>query len=117
MLWSNTSLGILLRWWHSNKQQAGRGNVGKTAMEDLPILNISSLTKTQLAKAVEIFDETCEKHLQPLHEMNKDPVRKELDDRFAHDVLGVPNTILQPDGPMDLLRKKLAQEPSVRGNK
>lgn len=117
VLWANTSLGILLRWWHSNKQQAGRGNVGKTAMEDLPILNIAALTPTQLAKAVEIFDETCGKPLLPLHEMDKDPVRKELDDRFAREVLGVPNTILQPDGAMDLLRRKLAQEPSIRGNK
>lgn len=117
VLWANTSLGMLLRWWHSNKQQAGRGNVGKTAMEDLPILNIAALTNTQLTTAVKIFDETCEKALLPLHEIDKDPVRKELDDRFAHDVLGVPNTILQPDGPMDLLRRKLAQEPSIRGNK
>jgi hypothetical protein len=117
VLWANTSLGMLLRWWHSNKQQAGRGNVGKTAMEDLPILNITALTAQQLAKAVEIFDETCDKALLPLHEIDKDPVRKELDGRFARDVLGVPNAILQPDGPMDLLRKKLAREPSIRGNK
>lgn len=25
VLWANTSLGLLLRWWHSNKQQSGRG--------------------------------------------------------------------------------------------
>ncbi|WP_348261014.1 hypothetical protein P8935_14520 [Telmatobacter sp. DSM 110680] len=117
VLWANTSLGMLLRWWHSNKQQAGRGNVGKTAMEDMPILNIGALTHAQLAKAVEIFDETCEKVLLPFHQIDEDPVRKELDDRFARDVLGVPNTILQPNGPMDLLRRKLAQEPSIRGNK
>jgi hypothetical protein len=24
VLWANTSLGMLLRWWHSNKQQSGR---------------------------------------------------------------------------------------------
>jgi hypothetical protein len=86
-------------------------------MEDLPILNISAFTQAQLATAVEIFDETCEKALLPLYEIDKDSVRKELDERFARDVLGVPDTILRPDGPMDLLRKKLAREPSIRGNK
>lgn len=117
VLWANTSLGILLRWWHSNREQAGRGNVVKTAMEDLPILNIAALTAQQLAKAVEIFDDTCEKALLPLHEIDKDPVRKELDERFARDVLGITSAILEPNGPMDLLRKKLAQEPSIRGKK
>jgi hypothetical protein len=117
VLWANTSFGILLRWWHSNKQQAGRGNVGKTSMEDLPILNIAALTAQQLAKAVEIFDDTCEKALLPIHEIDRDPVREELDGRFARDVLGAPSAILRPDGPLHLLRKKLAQEPSIRGNK
>src|SRR5260370_28620516 len=83
VLWANTSLGMLLRWWHSNKQQAGRGNVGKTAMESLPILNISALTAQQLERAVGIFNETCEKPLLPLHEIGEDLVRKELDERFA----------------------------------
>ena len=86
-------------------------------MEDLPILDIAARTQAQLAKALEIFGETCEKTLLPLHEIDKDPVRKELNDRFAPDVWGVPGTVLQPDGPMDLLRKKLAHEPSIRGNK
>ena len=25
VLWANTSLGMLLHWWHSNKQQSGKG--------------------------------------------------------------------------------------------
>ncbi len=117
VLWANTSLGMLLRWWHSNKQQAGRGNVGKTAMEDLPILNIAALTAQQLEEAVKIFDQTYEKALLPLHEIDKDPVRKELDERFARDVLGLPESILAPGGALQVLRMKLALEPSIRGNK
>jgi hypothetical protein len=117
VLWANTSLGMLLRWWHSNKQQAGRGNVGKTAMEGLPILNIAALSPLQLAKAVKIFDETCEKSLFPLHAIDKDPVRKELDEKFGRDVLSLPESVLAPNGPLELLRKKLAHEPSIRGAK
>jgi len=71
VLWGNTSLGMLLRWWHSNKQQAGRGNVGKTAMEGLPILNINALTAQQLEKGVKIFDETCESNFFPFTKLTK----------------------------------------------
>jgi hypothetical protein len=55
--------------------------------------------------------------LFPIHEIDKDPVRKELDERFAQEVLGLPEVLLQPGGPLDVLRMKLALEPSIRGNK
>lgn len=83
----------------------------------LPILNIAALTSRQLETAVKLFDEMCEKSLLPLHEIDKDSVRKELDERFAREVLGVPESMLKPDGALDVLRRKLAQEPSIRGNK
>ena len=53
----------------------------------------------------------------PFHEIDKDPVRKELDERFFHEVLGLPGKIIAPGGALDVLRMKLAQEPSIRGNK
>ena len=59
----------------------------------------------------------CYKLMLPIHEIDKDPVRKELDERFAREVLGVPESILQSGGALDVLRMKLAQEPAVRGNK
>lgn len=55
--------------------------------------------------------------LLPLHEIDKDPVRKELDERFGREVLGLPESILQLGGALEVLRMKLAQEPSIRGNK
>ncbi len=55
-LWANTSLGTLLRWWHSNKQQAGRGNIGKSALQTLPVLDVTSLNPNQLVEAVAMFD-------------------------------------------------------------
>jgi len=117
VLWANTTLGMFLRWWQSNKQQAGRGNVGKTAMEDLPILDVTTLSEKQLERAVKIFDEMCYKQMVPMHEIDKDPVRKELDERFAREVLGLPESVLAPGGALDVLRMKLALEPSIRGNK
>ena len=83
----------------------------------MPVMDVTALAPGQLQHSVELFDSLCYKSMLPLHEIDKDPVRKELDSRFACEVLGLPNAILQPDGPMDLLRRKLAQEPSIRGNK
>ena len=117
VVWANTSLGLLLRWWHSNKQQSGRGNIGKSTLQTLPVLDVGALTSQQLHKVVKMFDETCQKPLLPLHEMDKDSNRKELDERFGREVLGLPESMCQPGGALDVLRMKLAQEPSIRGNK
>ena len=37
--------------------------------------------------------------------------------RFCKEVLGLPAKILGDGGPLDLLRQKLAAEPSIRGGK
>lgn len=115
--WANTSLGMLLRWWHSNKQQSGRGNIGKSTLQTMPILDITALKPQALHKAAKLFDEMCQKPFLPLHEIDKDPVRKELDERFGREVLGFPQPMFQPGGALELLRMKLALEPSIRGNK
>ena len=67
--------------------------------------------------AVKIFDEMCHKQLLPIHEIDKDATRKELDERFGREVLTLPESMLQSGGALDVLRMKLAQEPSIRGNK
>jgi hypothetical protein len=115
--WGNTTLGLLLHWYHANKQQAGRGNIGRTALADLPVLDVTKLTAKQLKAAAKIFDDLKADHLLPFHELDKDPARKKLDERFAVEVLGMPIASVEPGGPIDLLRMKLAQEPSIRGGK
>jgi hypothetical protein len=117
VLWANTSLGLLLRWWHSNKQQPGRGSISKLALETLPVLDVTALTPSQIDWAVRIFDAMNGQQLLPLHEIDKDPVRKELDEQFARNVLGLAESILSQDGPLEILRMKLGREPSVRGQK
>jgi hypothetical protein len=117
VLWANTSLGLLLHWWHANKQQSGRGSVSKLALQTLPVLDVTALTPQQIGAAVQIFDAMSGQPLLPLHEMDKDPVRRELDERFARDVLGLAESILSQDGPLEMLRMKLSREPSVRGSK
>lgn len=117
VLWANTSLGLLLHWWYANKQQPGRGSMGKSALQDLPVLDVGALKPKQLANAVKVFDVMSKRPLLPLHEIDKDPVRREMDEKFALTVLDLPESIYKPGGPLELLRMKLSREPSIRGQK
>ena len=117
VLWSNTLLGLLMFWWHSSKQHPGRGILTKTTLGTLPILDVTALSDAQLAQAAQIFDETCQLPLKPLHELDIDENRKTLDRRFYGEVLGLPESILVDGGPLDILRQKLGREPSIRGSK
>jgi hypothetical protein len=117
VLWGNTTLGLLVHWWIANKQQAGRGNVTPNVLETLPILDVTALTDEQLKRAAKLFDEMCHKELLPIHEIDKDSARKELDESFGREVLGLPESLFAPGRPVEILRMKLAQEPSIRGNK
>jgi hypothetical protein len=85
--WVNTSLGLLLHWGHANKQQSGRGSIGKLALEGLPVHDVTSLAPAKLKIASAVFDEFCDKPLLPFHEIDHDPIRRELDDRFGREVL------------------------------
>ena len=49
--------------------------------------------------------------------MTKTPARAELDRRLLVDVLGLPESLCTENGPVDLLRRKLAREPQVHGGK
>ncbi len=117
VLWANSSLGLLMYWWHSSKQQPGRGSIPKLALQTLPILDVTTLNPDQLERAVQLFNETNQLPLKPLHELDKDENRKTLDRRFYGEVLGFPNSILADGGPLDILRQKLCREPSIRGSK
>ena len=117
VLWANTSLGLLLHWWHANKQQSGRGSIGKSMLQTLPTLDVTDLEPKLLAEAVKLFDAMSEQPLLPLHELNRDPIRRELDEAFARNILRLSEPILASGGPLELLRMKLSQEPSIRGSK
>jgi len=116
-LWGNSSFGLLLHWWYVNKQQAGRGRSGVASLPSMPILDVTKLSKGVLAKAVAIFDELKHKELRPVNEIAQDTVRAEIDTRLATEVLGFPPELVAPDGPLALLRLKLALEPSIAGSK
>ncbi len=113
-LWGNTTLGLLCYWWHSSRQQAGRGSMPITAMRSLPTLDVTKLSPAQLAKAEEIFEDMRDSQFLPANEAYRDNTRKELDHRVLIDMLGLPESILEP---LNLLRLKWCSEPSVHGGK
>ncbi|MCY4070524.1 MAG: hypothetical protein OXG60_04455 [Chloroflexi bacterium] len=117
VLWGNTLLALLMFWWHSSRQQPGRGVITKTTLASLPILDVAALSPEQLQRASQIFDDMKDMPLKPIHELDIDENRKTLDRRFYSEVLGLPESILADGGPLDILRKKLCREPSIRGSK
>ena len=74
VMWGNTILALLMFWWHSSKQQPGRGRLAKTG--SLPILDVTALSPEQLQHASQLFDETCQLPLKPIHELDQDENRK-----------------------------------------
>ena len=114
ILWENSSLGLLLFWWHSNRQQDGRGVTTISAIESLPILDLRALTDAQLTTAQEIFDEFRELELQPAYLADADANRALLDRRVVCDMLDFDESVYEG---VRMLAAKWCAEPSVHGGK
>ena len=114
-LWCNSSLGILLHWWVANKTQSGRGRTTVTGIPKMATFDMRTLTAKQVGVAMAAFEELRKRRFLPFDQIDEDPARAELDRRLLVDVLGLPETLVEPDGPVDLLRRKLAREPQIHG--
>ncbi len=110
-------MGIICYWWICGRQDSGRGTTSVTTIPDLPTLDLRALTDEQLAAAARIFEDMKHCPMLPVNQIDEDPVRAELDRRLLTEVLGLPEELCAKDGPMDLLRRKLAAEPSIHGGK
>ena len=113
-LWGNSTLGILMHWWHASLQHAGRGAISIRAAESLPILDLRALTDAQLSTAQEIFDEFRELELQPAYLADADANRALLDRRVVCDILGFDDAVYEG---VRMLAAKWRSEPSVHGGK
>ena len=116
-LWCNSTLGLLCHWWMANKTQAGRGCTTVTGIKMIPTLDVHALSEQQHAKAKRAFDELMNKQFLPFNQIDKDPARQDLDRLLLIEVLGLDPLLCRPDGPMGLLRRKLATEPQISGDK
>lgn len=113
-LWGNTTLGLLCYWWHSSRQQSGRGRMPISSIRTMRTLDVTALSPEQLAAAESIFDDMRAREFLPANQAYEDPARKELDYRVLIEMLRMPESVL---GPLDLLRLKWCSEPSVHGGK
>lgn len=114
LLWSNTTLGLLLFWWRGNRQQGGRTSLTGTGLEGLPVFDVRTLDTARLRVASSIFDDFAGKRFLPANEAYHDPTRKALDEAVLLHLLSLPPGTLEP---LDLLRLKWCAEPSVHGGK
>ena len=113
-LWGNSTLGLVSYWWHSSRQQAGRGSMPISAIRTMPTLDVTKLSDDKLKLAESIFDDMRDREFLPANEAWRDESRKELDRRVLVQLLGLPESLLEP---LDLLRLKWCSEPSVHGGK
>ena len=116
-LWCNSTLGLLLHWWVANKTQSGRGTTTVTGILNIPTLDVRTLTNEQVTTAKAAFEDLREWRFLPFDQIDEDPARAELDRRLVVDVLGLPEMLVKPGATLDLLRRKLAQEPQIHGGK
>ena len=113
-VWCNSTLGLLSYWWHSNRQQSGRGRTTIRAVESLNMLDFRELSDDQLLMAELIFDEFRDKELKPAYVADADPNRALLDRLVICDLLGFDKTVYEA---VRRLAAKWCAEPSVHGSK
>ena len=113
-VWGNSTLGILCHWWHSGRQDAGRGAMTIRSAESLPVLDFRTLSDDQLATAEDIFNDFRDRELKPAYLADADPNRAHLDCRIVCDLLGFDENIYEG---VRRLSAKWCAEPSVHGGK
>ncbi|MDE2686350.1 MAG: hypothetical protein OXI16_02460 [Chloroflexota bacterium] len=113
-VWGNSTLGLLMHWWHSSRQQSSKAGMTIRTAETLPILDLRALTDAQLATAKDIFDDFRERDLKPAYLADADENRALLDRRVVCDLLGFGEDVYEG---VRLLAAKWCAEPSVHGGK
>ena len=114
-LWGNSTLGLLLHWAHSGKQQPGRGMNGRKGLLQMPTLDVRCLSDKALANAECIFHTLKHQRMLPFNEAAHDPVRHELDRLLLTEVLNI--TSEDAHNAIHRLRELLCAEPSIHGGK
>jgi hypothetical protein len=90
VLWLNSSLGALLLVAHRVPTRGPWISFKKPSLEEVPVLDISGLSESDLITLGTTFDQIAELKLQPLAAISRDDGRAIIDAAFAR-VLGVPS--------------------------
>ena len=113
-LWGNSTLGLLLFWWHANRQQPGRAIITVTTAKTLPVLDFRALSEEQIKQAKTIFNEFKDQSFRPAYLADADETRRLLDERVLCEWLGFDKSIYEA---VRQLARKWCAEPSVHGGK
>ena len=103
-VWLNSSLGLLTILAQRTTTRGGWVAMKKADLEQLPVLDTSQLSPTQLQAMADLFDELAEEEFERLPAMRECQARRALDDGLSR-ILGLPD--LTPLGTL------LATEPVV----
>ena len=117
LLWANSTLGLILFWWHGTRQQQGRACITVTKLPDLPVLDPRTLTDSQVDQCHAIFEDLKDKPLLPANEAYQDETRRTLDRELLFGIVSVLQLDPDLEEGLDLLRKQWCAEPSVHGGK
>ena len=114
ILWMNTTLGFIGRWWVSSRQQPGRSIMSVTTLPNIPVINLQLMPEEKIQQMANLFDEYSSIKLQSAYLIDQDSVRQEIDYKLLIGILNLPETILES---LQIIRLQWCSEQSVRGSK
>ena len=117
LLWSNSTLGLILFWWYGTRQQQGRACLTVTKLPELPVLDPRALTTEQSDRCRAIFEEFKDREFLPANEAYRDETRKDLDSALFFGSASLLQLDPGSEEGLDLLRDQWCAEPSVHGGK
>ena len=117
LLWSNSTLGLILFWWQGTRQQQGRACITITKLSELPVLDPRTLTEDQSDRCRKVFEEFKDRAFLPANEAYRDEARKALDRALFFGSASVLQLDPGLGEGLDLLRNQWCAEPSVHGGK
>ena len=72
-LWCNSTLGLLMHWWKSNKTQSGRGTTSVTGIPNIPTLDTrAAQTRSSTPSARAAFEAMGELRFLPFDQIDED---------------------------------------------
>ena len=104
LLWFNSSFSLLLFYGRRVVTQGAWMQMKKPAWATMPVLDVRALSSQQLATLARCYDSLAVQNLEPLSQLNSDPVRGQID-RAITDALGIPELVF--------IRELLGREPGL----
>ena len=103
-LWLNSSLGLQTIMAERTSTEGSWVAMKKADLEELPVLDTSRLSASQLKQLSDLFDDMADEEFERLPGMADCPARQRLDDGMS-EIMGLPD--------LSNLRRLLATEPVV----